>query len=106
MKQDYLLGKRKDHRWTGAEILLFRKAYGLSQSELAQLIGCRQQTVSDWEKALNKPSWSFSSLLTNLEQTIHQLWLEAGAMGGRKNDDQVRNMKKLLKEKFYGHWRE
>ena len=39
----------------GSRIRKYREAHGLSQMELAQLIGVSNSRVSNWEKGLNRP---------------------------------------------------
>jgi len=37
---------------------------GLTQRELAETLGTRQQTISEWEKGLYRPRGASSTLLT------------------------------------------
>ena len=40
---------------------------GLSQDEFAELLGCRQQTVSEWETGIYLPGNAYGRLLKSLE---------------------------------------
>jgi DNA-binding XRE family transcriptional regulator len=40
----------------GRNIRLARLAAGLSQRELAELVGCHRHQLSDWERGLHEPS--------------------------------------------------
>src|SRR3989344_5927203 len=41
-----------------------RKARGLTQAELAEGLGCRQQTISEWELGMYGPKNAYQKLLT------------------------------------------
>lgn len=52
---------------TAEEITRIRNSLGLTQTELAKQLECRQATVSDWEngkKKISKPYIKLLSLLT------------------------------------------
>jgi transcriptional regulator with XRE-family HTH domain len=53
-------------QWTGEKIKLYRKKRGLSQQALAKELGCRQQTVSEWETGIYEPGNAYSKVLTFL----------------------------------------
>lgn len=50
--------------WTGDKIRRIRKHLGISQEKLAKLLGCRQQTVSDWELGLYQPGNAYQQVLS------------------------------------------
>ena len=50
--------------WTGEMIRALRQRLGLSQMELADELGMRQQTISEWENSVYMPRRSSSKLLT------------------------------------------
>lgn len=50
--------------WDGALIKVLREQLGLSQVELAEKLGMRQQTISEWENGLYAPKRSTSKFLT------------------------------------------
>ena len=55
---------RKRPRWDGSNIRALRSHMGLTQRELAERLGTRQQTISEWEKGLYRPRGASSTLLT------------------------------------------
>jgi DNA-binding transcriptional regulator YiaG len=50
--------------WNGESIKSLRAYMGFSQSELAEKLGVRQQTISEWETGMYQPKRSLSKLLT------------------------------------------
>ncbi len=59
------MGKGKVNRpqWDSEYILALRRHLGLTQRELAERMGTRQQTISEWEKGMYKPRGASSTLL-------------------------------------------
>jgi len=51
-------------QWDGERIQALRHHLGLTQRELADRLGTRQQTISEWEKGLYKPRGTSSTLLS------------------------------------------
>ena len=49
--------------WTGSMVLALRTHLNLSQAELAEMLGVRQQTVSEWENQIYQPTRSRSKHL-------------------------------------------
>ena len=56
--------RRKHIDWDGRRINALRKHLGLTQQELADELGTRQQTISEWETGMYKPRGASSTLLT------------------------------------------
>ncbi len=52
------------HLWTAEQVAQLRAALGVSQGNLAQRLGVRQQTVSDWETGLHAPQGAARRLLS------------------------------------------
>jgi transcriptional regulator with XRE-family HTH domain len=50
--------------WTGDLVKAFREQMGWTQIELADKLGMRQQTISEWETGLYEPKRSTSKFLT------------------------------------------
>ena len=50
--------------WDGGEVHRLRRRMGVSQQELAALLGVRQQTVSDWERNLHAPQGAARRMLS------------------------------------------
>jgi DNA-binding transcriptional regulator YiaG len=55
---------KKRPQWDGANIRALRNHLGLTQQEMADRLGTRQQTISEWEKGLYRPRGASSTLLT------------------------------------------
>ena len=55
---------RKNIDWDNKRIWALRRHLGLTQRELANQLGTRQQTISEWEKGMYKPRGASSTLLT------------------------------------------
>lgn len=54
-RRSYGKGSGGPPRWDAARLLSLRKQLGLSQQELANELGVRQQTVSEWETGVYRP---------------------------------------------------
>lgn len=50
--------------WNAETIRQARKARNLTQAELAESLGCRQQTISEWELAMYEPKNAYQKLLS------------------------------------------
>ncbi|MBN1367554.1 MAG: helix-turn-helix domain-containing protein [Dehalococcoidales bacterium] len=50
--------------WDSESILQLRRHMGLTQSELADELGTRQQTISEWELGMYQPRGTSKKLLT------------------------------------------
>jgi len=51
-------------RWNKESIRRARKAIQLTQSQLAEHLGCRQQTISEWELGMYEPKNAYQKLLS------------------------------------------
>ena len=56
--------KRERYRWGAQSIKALRRHLGLTQSDMAQHLGTRQQTVSEWETGMYQPRGTAQTLLT------------------------------------------
>ncbi len=57
-------------KWNSERIQTLRRHLGLTQRELAERLGTRQQTISEWETGAHKPRGTSVTLLTIIaEQT-------------------------------------
>jgi DNA-binding transcriptional regulator YiaG len=50
--------------WDGAAIQALRRHLGLTQQELSERLGTRQQTISEWETGMYIPRGTSATLLT------------------------------------------
>jgi len=56
--------KRKQPAWNGQQVLALRQHMGLTQSGMAEEMGTRQQTISEWETGIYKPRGTSATLLS------------------------------------------
>lgn len=56
--------KAKRPKWNGAQVRALRQHLGLTQQQMADELGIRQQTVSEWETGMYQPRGTSSTLLT------------------------------------------
>ncbi len=61
MDNKYDAGRRE---WDRDKIRALRQHMGVTQRELAERMGTRQQTISEWELGLYKPRGASSTLLS------------------------------------------
>jgi len=61
MKNPY---RAKRTPWDDKSIQALRRHLDLTQHEMAQRLGTRQQTISEWETALYKPRGASATLLS------------------------------------------
>ena len=57
-------GKRRGPTWDAGQVRALRHHLGLSQQGLAEELGTRQQTVSEWETSRYRPRGTSTRLLT------------------------------------------
>ncbi len=51
-------------KWDSRQVRALRNHLGLTQRELADRLGTRQQTISEWEKGMYQPRGASSTLLS------------------------------------------
>ncbi len=51
-------------KWDAERILALRKHLELTQTEMAEKLGTRQQTISEWEKGMYQPRGASARLLS------------------------------------------
>jgi len=56
--------KRRGPVWDAGQVRALRQHLGISQRELADELGTRQQTISEWETGLYQPRGTSARLLT------------------------------------------
>lgn len=59
--------------WSGEKIRTLRLGLGWSQAEFARRLGCRQQTVSEWETNVYIPQNAYSQLLDRIYEEAMDL---------------------------------
>ncbi|MFH1381555.1 MAG: helix-turn-helix domain-containing protein [Chloroflexota bacterium] len=50
--------------WDDERVKALRRHLGLTQQEMADQLGTRQQTISEWEKAMYQPRGASATLLS------------------------------------------
>jgi len=58
----------KKRQWDGSDIQALRRHLGLTQTELSDQLGIRQQTVSEWETGMYRPRGASATLLTMIAE--------------------------------------
>jgi DNA-binding transcriptional regulator YiaG len=56
--------RRRKDAWDAERLLALRRHLGLSQRALAEELGMRQQTISEWETGVYQPRGASLRLLT------------------------------------------
>lgn len=62
-------------QWDSERIQTLRRHLGLTQRELAERLGTRQQTISEWETGMYKPRGASATLLSIIaERAKFEYW--------------------------------
>ena len=61
MSQQYKVSRAQ---WDSERIQTLRRHLGLTQRELAERLGTRQQTISEWETGMYQPRGASATLLS------------------------------------------
>jgi len=56
--------KKKKRQWSKEEVKGLRQHLNLTQMKLAEELGTRQQTISEWEKGMYRPRGASATLLS------------------------------------------
>jgi len=56
--------KYEPKHWDSASIQALRRHLGLTQQELSDRLGTRQQTISEWETGMYRPRGASATLLS------------------------------------------
>jgi DNA-binding transcriptional regulator YiaG len=56
--------KKQKRQWSKEEVRALRKHLDLTQARLAEELGTRQQTISEWEKGMYRPRGASATLLS------------------------------------------
>jgi DNA-binding transcriptional regulator YiaG len=76
---------RQRAKWDAAGVHALRRHLGLTQQELADELGTRQQTISEWERGLYRPRGASARLLTLVAERADFAY-EAGPGRGEQDD--------------------
>jgi DNA-binding transcriptional regulator YiaG len=56
--------KKKKRHWSKEDVRALRQHLNLTQARLAEELGTRQQTISEWEKGMYRPRGASATLLS------------------------------------------
>jgi DNA-binding transcriptional regulator YiaG len=56
--------RKKKRQWSKEEVRALRQHLNLTQTKLAEELGTRQQTISEWEKGMYRPRGASATLLS------------------------------------------
>jgi DNA-binding transcriptional regulator YiaG len=56
--------RKEKKQWDGKTVQALRRHLGLTQRELSERLGTRQQTISEWETGIYRPRGTSATLLT------------------------------------------
>jgi DNA-binding transcriptional regulator YiaG len=60
--------QRKRKQWDKEHIRALRQHLGLTQAKLAEELGTRQQTISEWETGIYRPRGTSATLLSMIAE--------------------------------------
>jgi DNA-binding transcriptional regulator YiaG len=52
------------HKWNSEQVQALRRHLGMTQREMADRMGTRQQTISEWETGMYQPRGASATLLS------------------------------------------
>ena len=65
------MARRKvEYRWDAESIRALRKHMGLTQQQMSDELGTRQQTISEWETGMYRPRGGINRLLTLVAEQV------------------------------------
>jgi len=76
--------KASRQQWDSEHIYALRRHIGLTQSELADRLGTRQQTISEWETGMYRPRGASLTLLSIVAERAD---FEYGATPAQKTNN-------------------
>jgi len=56
--------KKRKRQWSKEEVRALRQHLNLTQARLAEELGTRQQTISEWENGMYRPRGASATLLS------------------------------------------
>ena len=59
-----MVRRRVEYQWDAESIRALRRHMGLTQQQMADELGTRQQTISEWETGMYRPRGGMNRLLT------------------------------------------
>ena len=77
------VSEERSQRWGPVAVRALRQHWGITQREMADELGTRQQTVSEWETGLYQPSGISARALLRMAESADSPY-RAGQRGGDK----------------------
>ena len=77
-------GRAKRAQWDAQMVRGLRAAEGLTQQELAERLGVRQQTISEWETGMYQPRGASATLLTRIAEDTGGRFVAPTGRGARR----------------------
>jgi DNA-binding transcriptional regulator YiaG len=78
--------KRKRVYWNSGGIRALRNHMGMTQQELADELGMRQQTISEWETGMYRPRGGTATLLSIIAERANFEYLASGKVKSPQAD--------------------
>jgi DNA-binding transcriptional regulator YiaG len=60
--------RKKYVQWDGERVQALRRHLGLTQREMSDRLGTRQQTISEWETGMYRPRGASATLLSMIAE--------------------------------------
>ena len=73
--------------WPSEKVSGLRYRLGVSQQQMARLLGVRQQTVSDWETGLHEPQGASRRMLSIIAEDPARYTTARDRERGQRNDE-------------------
>jgi DNA-binding transcriptional regulator YiaG len=77
--------KRGKNQWSKEEVRALRQHLNLTQARLAEELGTRQQTISEWENGMYRPRGASATLLSIVAERSGFTY-----KAGKKHDESTR----------------
>ena len=82
------MGRRKvKYQWDGESIRALRKYLGLTQQQMSEELGTRQQTISEWETEMYCPRGGMNQLLTFVAERVGY-WSVVGELRSKEKEEE------------------
>ena len=69
--------KKRGSKWDSHHIQALRKHLSMTQNQMAEKLGTRQQTISEWETGVYQPRGASATLLTMVAEQANFKYMAA-----------------------------
>lgn len=87
------MARRRAPTWDGGGVRGLRAHLALTQAELAEEMGVRQQTISEWETGAYAPRGASERLLTIIADRAGFAWDSGSGKGGAQGEFETKRAK-------------